>query len=79
MADEGARAQACRQSRHRVQHLVDRGHDVDAVDLHADAARRAKRHMHDRAMLRNVDLFAGEHRVAPLRHAALIRQLQQEP
>ena len=35
MADEGAAAQACGQIRHRVQHLVDSGHGIGAVDLHA--------------------------------------------
>ena len=65
--------------RHRVEHLVDVRHHVGAVDLDAGAARRAQRDVQHGAAFRGVDLLAGEHRIAPLRHAALFGQLQQQP
>ena len=38
-----------------------------------------KRHVQHGAAFRGVDLLAGEHRVAPLRHAALFGEPQQQP
>ena len=76
---EGAAAQTRRESRHRVQHLMDIRHHVGAVDLDARSARRAQRHVQHRAAFRGVDLLAGEHRIAPLRHAAFFGQPQQQP
>ena len=43
------------------------------------SARRAQRHVQHGAAFRGVDLLAGEHRIAPFRHAALLRQPQQQP
>ena len=65
--------------RHRVQHLVHVRHDVMAIDQDARIARRAQRHVQHRALLGDVDLVAAEHRIATLRHAALLRELQQQP
>ena len=65
--------------RHRVQHPVDIGHNIGAVDLDAGSARRAQRNMQNGAAFRGIDYFAGKHRIAPLRHPALVRQPQQQP
>ena len=79
MADEGAAAQARRESGHRVEHLVDSRHHIGAVDLDARSARRAQRHVQHRAAFRGVDLLAGVHRIAALHHAALFGKPQQQP
>ena len=79
MADEGAAAQARRESGHRVEHPVDIRHHIGAVDLDAGAARRAQRDVQYRAAFRGVDLLAGEHRIAAFHHAALFGKLQQQP
>ena len=79
MSGEFAAAQARGERRHRVQHPVDIGHHIGAIDLDAGVARRAQRHMQNGAAFGGVDYLAGKHRVAPLRHAALVRQPQQQP
>ena len=50
----------------RSQDLVDLLDDVDAVDDQRAVARHPQRHVQDRAVLGDVDLLAGEHRVAAL-------------
>ena len=64
---ERAAAQTRGEVRHRVEHLMDVGHHVGAVDLDVGAARRAQRHVQHGAAFGRVDLLAGEHRVAPVR------------
>ena len=54
-------------------------HDVLAVDIDPLAPRRAQRDVQDGPVLGDVDLLAGEHRVAALRDAALLRKLEQQP
>ena len=61
----GAGAHLVGEGRHPVEHRVDLGHDVLAVDEDRLAARRPQRHMQHGAVLADVDLLAGEHRVAP--------------
>jgi len=50
-----------------------------SVDQDARASRRAQRHVQHGTPLRDVDLVATEHGVAPLGHAALLGKLQQQP
>src|SRR5581483_10340522 len=61
-----ARADALGEGRHTVEHLVDGGHDVLAVDTDVGAARRPQGYVQDGAILGHVDLLAGEHRLDPL-------------
>ena len=63
MAFPGAAAHAIREVGHAVEHRVDLGHHVHAVDYDRCAARRAQRDVEDGAVLRDVDLLAGEHGV----------------
>ena len=51
---------------HPVEHLVDLLDDVDAVDDQRALARHPQRDVQDGAVLGDVDLLAGEHRVAAL-------------
>src|SRR5262245_30144836 len=50
---------------HLVEHGVDLGHDVFAVDDDGGPSRRAQGHMQDGAALRTVDLLTPEHSVDP--------------
>ena len=58
--------------RHLVEHGVDVGHDIVAVVNDGRAARRAQRYVQHRAVLRDVDLVAAEHRVDPLAQPGLV-------
>ena len=51
--------------RHLVEHGVDLRHHVLAIDHDRRSLRRAQRHMQHRAIFRDVDLLAAEHRVDP--------------
>ena len=51
---------------HLVEDGVDRGNDVLAVDFDALVARRAERDVEDGAVFGDVDVLAGEHRIAEL-------------
>ena len=64
---------------HLVQHGVDLGHHVLAVNDDGRRTRRAQRHVQDCAVFRDVDLVAAEHRVYALAQAAFVGQLQQQP
>ena len=64
-----AAAQPVGEIAHPVQHLVHVGHDVLAVDGQLDALGLPQRGVQDRAVLRGVDVHAGEHRVAVLLEA----------
>ena len=66
-------------SRHLVEHRVDLGHDVLAVDDDRRVARRAQRDVQHRAVLGDVDLLAAEHGVDALAQARLLGELQQQP
>ena len=57
---------------HLVEHGVDLGHDVLAVDDDGCALRRAQRHVQDGALLGDVDLLAAEHGVDPRAQAGLL-------
>ena len=59
----GAAADAVAEVRHLVEHGVDLGHHVLAVDDDRCAARRAQGHVQDGAVFRDVDLVAPEHGV----------------
>ena len=48
-----------------LKHLMNLGHDIIAIDGEALAVRRPQRDMQHGAVLGDVDLVAGEHRVAP--------------
>ena len=56
-----AAADAIRKVRHPVEHGMNPGHDVLAVDQDRRAARRAQRHVEHGPFLRDVDLLAAEH------------------
>ena len=64
--------------RHLVEHGVDLGHHVLAVDDDRGAARRAQGHVQDGAVFRDVDLVTPEHGVDARAQAGLLRQLQEE-
>ena len=55
--------------RHLVQHRMDLGHDILAVDQDGRSARRPQRHVQHRAVLGDVDLVAAEHRLDPFAQA----------
>ena len=66
-----AAAQPVGEVAHPVQHLVHVGDDVLAVDGQLGAARQPQRGVQHGAVLRGVDVHAGEHRVAVLLEAAV--------
>ena len=72
-------ADALGEVRHAVEHGVDSGHDVLAVDHDRGVARRAQRHVEHRAVLGDVDLLAPEHRVDAAAQTALLGKLQEQP
>ena len=49
---------------HLIEHLVHVRHDVDSVDRHHRALRGTERNVHHGAVLGDVDVLAGEHRIA---------------
>ena len=55
-----------RKSRHPVEHRVDLGHYILAVDQDLCSRSRPQRDMQHGAVFADIDLFAGEHRVPPL-------------
>ena len=61
-----AAAQPVGELAHPVEHLVHVGDDVLAVDDQLGVARQPQRGVQHRAVLRGVDVHAGEHRVAAL-------------
>ena len=67
-----AAANRVRERRHPVEHLVHLRDDVDPVDDERAVARQPQRDVEHRAVLRDVDVLAREHRVAPLGHAPLL-------
>ena len=78
MALPGAAAHAISEIRHPVQHGMDLGHHILAVDEDRGAARRAQGHMQHGALLRDVDLVAAEHGVDALAQAGLLGELKQQ-
>ena len=74
-----ARAHRVGERRHPVEHLVHLGDHVDAVDDERAASRHPQRDVEHRAVLGDVDLLPGEHRVAPLRDARLFRERDEQP
>ena len=63
-------------ARHPVEHLVDLLDDVLPVDDQRALARHPQRDVKNRAILRDVDVLAAEHRVAALGDAALVGELR---
>ena len=74
-----AAAHAVGEGRHRVEHGVDVGHDVLAVDHDRRAARGAQGDVQHGPVLGDVDLVAAEHGVDALAQAGLLGQLQSRP
>ena len=74
----GAAADPVGEVGHLVEHGVDLGHHVLAIDDDRCPSRRAQRHVQDGAVLRDVDLLAPEHGVDPGAQAGFLRQLQEE-
>ena len=74
-----AAAHAGGEVRHAIEHGVHPGHHVLAVDHDRGAARGPQRDVQHRALLGDVDLLAAEHRVAPLGHAGVVGQREQQP
>jgi hypothetical protein len=74
-----AGADRCRERRHTVEHRVDFGHDVGALGRDRGLTRRAQRDMQDRAVLGDVDVLAGEHRVDAVTQPGLLGELDEEP
>ena len=75
---DGAGAHAVGEGRHAVEHAVDLGHHVLAVHEDRLAGAVAQRDVQDRPVLGGVDPGAGEHKVAPLRHPARRRELDEQ-
>ena len=67
-----AAADAVGEVGHPVEHRVDVGHDVLAVDDDRRASRRAQRDVQHGAVLGDVDLLAAEHRVDARAQAGLL-------
>ena len=64
--------------RHLVEHRVDVGHDVFAIDDDRGAFGRAERHVQDGPLLGEIDLLAAKHGVDPLAQAGLVRELKKK-
>ena len=73
-----ATADAIAEGRHLVQHGVDAGNHILAVNLDDFAFGGAESHVQNRALLRDVDLLAAKHGVDPLAQAGFFGQLQQQ-
>ena len=75
----GARADPVGERRHPVEHLVDVGDDVAAVDDERRPSRHPEGDVEHRAVLGRVDPVAAEHRLRALCQARLAGELEQEP
>ena len=73
-----AAADAIGEVGHLVEHGVDLRHDVLAVDDDGRAFRRAKGHMQDGAIFRDVDFLAAKHRVDPGAQPGLFGELDEQ-
>jgi hypothetical protein len=72
------RADGVREPRHPIEDSVDLGHDVRAVDHDRGPGWGAQRNVEDGAVLRDVDVLAGEHRADALTETGLLGKLDQE-
>ena len=63
--------------RHRVEHGVDVGDDVLPVDHQPGIGRQTQRRVEHGAILGDVDVIPGEHRIAPLDDAGGVRPTDQ--
>ncbi len=63
---------------HAVEHRMDLGHNVLAIDQDRLPSRRAQRDVQDGPLFGNVDLLAGEHRIDPRAEPGLLGQFQQQ-
>ena len=77
MSNATVAAHAVRKCAHRVEHLVDGGDHVLAVDLERRPTRHSQRDVPDRTILGDVDVLTSEHGVAPLLDAGRRRELEQ--
>ena len=73
-----AAAHAIGEVRHPVEHGMNLGHDVLAVDQDRRAARCAQRHVEHGSLLRDVDLLAAEHGVDAGAQAAVLREADEQ-
>ena len=78
VAAPGAAAHAIGEVGHAVEHRVDPGHDVFAVNQDRLPLRRAQRYVQDGPLLGHVDLLAREHRIDPRAQPGLFGELQQQ-
>ncbi len=69
------RPHALAEGAHAIENLVDLLDDVDPVDDQRAVAGHAQRDVEDRSILGNVDVIAAEHRLAQVRHPALLGEL----
>ncbi len=67
------------ESGHPIEHGMDAGHDIRAVDENAGFARRAQGGVQNGAVLGGVDPIAAVHGVDPLAQPALFGEIQQQP
>ncbi len=65
-------AHAIGKIRHLIEHGVNLGHHILAIDDDRCSSRRAQSHVQDRAVFRDVDLFAPEHGVDAFAQAGFI-------
>ena len=72
-----ARPHAVGEGVHPVEHLVDVGHDVLAVDAQRRVGRQPERRVEHRAVLGDVDVLARQHGVAPPGHVDLVGEREQ--
>ena len=73
-----AAAHASREVRHPVEHRMNVGHDVLAVDQDRRAARCTQRHVEHGSVLRDVDLLATEHGVDAGAQAGLLGEADEQ-
>ena len=73
-----AGAQALRERGHPVEHLVHVPHDVVAADEERGLARQPQRRVERGTTLRGIHRLAGEHRLRPLAHSRLGRELAEQ-
>src|SRR5215470_4809685 len=73
-----AAADAVGELGHLVEHGMNLRHDVLAVDDDGRASRRPQRHVQDRAIFRDVDFLAPEHRVDSFAQPGLLGELDEQ-
>ena len=79
MAFPGAVANGAGEAGHPLQHAAHVRHDIDAIDHDGPVGAVAQCGVEHRAVLRRVDLFPGEHAVAPALDILQAREVEQHP